>query len=216
MSVQAIGASSNTYTAQPQQKPIAQPQNPTQATDTNQVQQQATPEAAVQAYNSQSPDQVKISSSITVKNLDTVKAIEQMHATMNQQVKAVRETNETLNIAVEQLNAMQSAVTTILKNFPPFSMDSKDRQELLMSYTAIRQEMMRMTVPQPPPPLYEQVKSLWNKTLGQNGQMLASAVPALDTSSSDSQVKDTSTQLEKTGSSLADLSSGVTKALIGG
>jgi len=73
-----------------------------------------------------------------------------------------------------------------------------------------------MTVPQPPPPLYDQVKSLWNKTLGQNGQMLASAVPALDTSSTDTKVKDASTQLEKTGNSLADLSSGVTKALIGG
>jgi hypothetical protein len=84
-----------------------------------------------------------------------------------------------------------------------------------MSYTSIRQEMMRMTVPQPPPPLYEQVKHDWDKTVGQNGQMLASAVPALDVSSSDQQVKEASVKLDQASTGLATLSSGVTKALIG-
>ena len=85
-----------------------------------------------------------------------------------------------------------------------------------MSYTSIRQEMMKMTVPQPPPPMYEQVKHEWAKTVGQNGQMLASAVPALDTASSDSEVASAASQLETTGNGLASLSSSVTQALIGG
>lgn len=164
----------------------------------------------------QAADQIKLSSSVTVKNLDTVKAIEQMHSRMNELVKGTRETNEALNKAAEQVNFMQSNLASIIKNFPPFPIDSKERQELLMSYTSIRQEMMKMTIPQPPPPMYEQVKHEWDKTVGQNGQMLSSAIPALDTSSSDTQVKEASLQLDKASTGLANLSSSVTKALIGG
>lgn len=177
------------------------------------VQEASAGEASLQQS---STDQVKLSTSITVKNLDTVKAIEQMHATMNQHIKSVRETNEQLNKTAEQLNAMQNAITSIQKNFPPFSMDSKERQELLMSYTAIRQELMKMTIPQPPAPLYEQVKHQWGTTIGQNGQMMASAVPALDTSSSDAKLEEASDVITNTNNSLAELSSGITRALIGG
>lgn len=206
MEIQAASNMNPAYLATQQQ--AAQIQQPEPAADSQQ--------SAASGAVSPATDQVKLSSSVTVKNLDTVKAIEQMHARMNELVKGTRETNESLNKAAEQVNFMQSNLSGILKNFPPFPMDSKERQELLMSYTSIRQEMMRMTVPQPPPPLYEQVKQDWNKTVGQNGQMLASAVPALDTGSSDTQIKQASLQLDNTSTSLADLSSGVTQALVGG
>lgn len=206
MEIQAASSVNPAYLATQQQ--AAQIQQPEPAADSQQ--------SAAAGAVSQPADQVRFSSSVTVKNLDTVKAIEQMHARMNELVKGTRETNESLNKAAEQVNFMQSNLSGILKNFPPFPMDSKERQDLLMSYTSIRQELMRMTVPQPPPPLYEQVRQDWNKTVGQNGQMLASAVPALDTGSSDTQVKQASLQLDNTSTSLADLSSGVTQALVGG
>ncbi|MGE0918192.1 hypothetical protein [Trichlorobacter lovleyi] len=178
--------------------------------------QQNTPDSMALNPAAQATDQVKLSSSVTVKNLDTVKAIEQMHSRMNELVKGTRETNEALNKAAEQVNFMQGNLTSIIKNFPPFPIDSKERQELLMSYTSIRQEMMKMTIPQPPPPMYEQVKHEWDKTVGQNGQMLSSAVPALETTSSDTQVNEAAVQLENASAGLANLSSSVTKALIGG
>lgn len=217
MEITATGSTGNLQTHHYQQK-----------SQQVQAQQAATPsteEATQQNLNinttaavsgTQTNDQVKLSSAVTVKNLDTVKAIEQMHTRMNQLVKGVRETNEEINKVVEQVNVMQSSLTAIMKNFPPFPLDSKERQELLMSYTSIRQEMMRMTVPQPPPPIFEQVKHQWDATVGQNGQMLASAVPALDSSSSDARVKSASAQLEASGRGLADLSSAITQALIGG
>jgi len=186
-----------------------------QQTQSSADQQKNTDTTAVNPA-AQPTDQVKLSSSVTVKNLDTVKAIEQMHARMNQLVKGTRETNEALNKASEQISFMQGNLASIVKNFPPFPIESKERQDLLMSYTSIRQEMMRMTIPQPPPPMYEQVKHEWDKTVGQNGQMLANAVPALDTGSSDAQVKEASSLLDKTSTNLANLSSGVTAALIGG
>ncbi|WP_281185260.1 hypothetical protein [Trichlorobacter lovleyi] len=190
----------------------AQQSQQTQTAET----QQNTPDSMALNPAAQPADQVKLSSSVTVKNLDTVKAIEQMHTRMNQLVKGTRETNEALNKAAEQVNFMQGNLTSIIKNFPPFPIDSKERQELLMSYTSIRQEMMKMTIPQPPPPMYEQVKHEWDKTVGQNGQMLSSAVPALETTSSDTQVNEAAAQLENASAGLANLSSSVTKALIGG
>ena len=215
MEVQASNGVNAAYLATQQaahQKQAQQSQQAQAALET----QQSMPDNATLNPGSQPADQVKLSSSVTVKNLDTVKAIEQMHTRMNQLVKGTRETNEALNKAAEQVNFMQGNLTSIIKNFPPFPIDSKERQELLMSYTSIRQEMMKMTIPQPPPPMYEQVKHEWDKTVGQNGQMLSSAVPALETTSSDTQVKEAAARLENASTGLANLSSSVTKALIGG
>lgn len=214
MDVQSTTSAANTtYLAaqQPDARTQQLQQSQSVADEKKNTAETTTANTAVQAN-----DQVKLSASVTVKNLDTVKAIEQMHSRMNQLVKGTRETNEALNKASEQVSFMQSNLSSIVKNFPPFPIDSKERQDLLMSYTSIRQEMMRMTVPQPPPPMYEQVKQEWDKTVGQNGQMLANAVPALDTGSSDAQVREASAQLEQTSSNLANLSTGVTAALIGG
>lgn len=205
MEVQAISGSSPAYLTV---------QQPAPSTDTVQAQEaKVIPEAAAKPATT---DQVNLTSSVTTKNLDTVRAIEQMHSRMNQLVKGVRETNEAINKAVEQVSHLQTNANLIAKNFPPFPVESKERQELLMSYASIRQELMRMTVPQPPAPVYEQVKQLWDTTMGQNGQMRAGAVPALDTASSDAQVKATTSQLERTNNGLANLSSDVTQALIGG
>jgi hypothetical protein len=215
MEIQTTNGASAAYLSTQQAASQRQAQQSEQAQAASST-QSTTPDTATIGPGTQPTDQVKLSSSVTVKNLDTVKAIEQMHSRMNELVKGTRETNEALNKAAEQVNFMQGNLASILKNFPPFPIDSKERQDLLMSYTSIRQEMMKMTIPQPPPPMYEQVKHEWDKTVGQNGQMLSSAVPALDASSSDTQLNGASFQLDKTSTGLASLSLSVTKALIGG
>jgi hypothetical protein len=186
---------------------------PTPAAQQAQADQAATAAAMKTAPPRPASDQVQ-TSSVALKNLDTVKAIEQMHTKMNQLISGVRETNEQLAKAAEQVSAMQANLSAIIKNYPPFNLDSKDRQDLLMSYASIRQELVKMMVPPPPPPIYEQVQHLWNATVGQNGQMLASAVPALESSSPDPQVQSAASQLATTAENLGTLSSGVTQALI--
>lgn len=151
--------------------------------------------------------------SVTLKNLDTVKAIEQMHTRMNQLVKGARETNEEINKVSEQVAHLHENILAA-KNFPPFPADSKERQEILMSYSSIRQEILRMTVPTPPPALFTQVKDIWNSTFSQNGQLLASSVPSVENGSSDKQMQAAFGQLEQTSRNLAELSSGITNALI--
>lgn len=48
-----------------------------------------------------------------------VSAIEQEHARLNQLAKGVRKTNEELGRFADQVSDMTSAVTAIVKNFPP-------------------------------------------------------------------------------------------------
>lgn len=205
-----------------QQKAVDQIQQPSPEQQPTVVAREAevSSSSALQAYKQQGleksavTDSVEIKSTVTLKNLDTVKAIEQMHAKLNDLVKGVRQTNEELNRAVDQVSQMQGNLMTIVKNYPPYPIDSMQRKELLMSYMSLRKEIESLMVPPPPQPVYEKVKSMWSAMFAQNGQMQASAVPPLENGSSDKQVQVTSDVLSRTIQQLSDLSTDVTQALV--
>jgi len=183
-------------------------------TKTVQNTQGGTSDAGTQAVP-QANDQVNlVSSAVTRRNLDMVKAIEQEHARLNQLAKDVKATNEQLDQAAGKVGQMNTAVTTIVKNNPPFPPDSEKRKELLMSYASIRKEIIQMTFPRPPEPSYEKVKGMWSSLFGPTGQIIHSAVPELHSTSSDSEVHAAATVLNSTGETVASLSSGITQALI--
>ena len=168
---------------------------------------------AIQATEKTS-DSVQLKYSATSKNLDTVRAIEQMHARLNQLVKGVRETNEGLNNSAETVDQMQTTLQKIVKNYPPFNADSPERQKILMSYISIRKEMEKLMVPKPPAPVYEKVQGMWDSVLDTNGQIKNNQLPSLDQSSSDSQVKDATAGLAKISEKISTLSDNITKALV--
>ena len=158
-------------------------------------------------------DTIKIRTSTTLKNLDTVRTIEQMHAHLNQLAKGIRETNESINKATEQVDAMKSSLQVIIKNFPPFSIDSEERIDRLMEYTSLRKELLSLMIPPPPPAPYEKVKHLWDALFDQNGKILPAAVPSLEISSSDEQLKKVNQNLDTTSMQLTDLSTKITQTL---
>ena len=176
--------------------------------------------ASLQAYKQQSREQtgaqpadtVQIKATSTLKNLDTVKANEQMHARLNDLVKGVRQSNEELNKVAEQTSQMQSNLMMIVKNYPPYPIESIERRDLLMSYMSLRKEIESMMIPPPPQPVYDKVRSMWESMFSQNGQLMASAVPALEAGSSDRQVQEASVQLGKLGEQIGSLSDAVTQA----
>ncbi|BCS55983.1 hypothetical protein [Geobacter sp. SVR] len=177
--------------------------------------QNPTPPDADSQGRTKVTDQVRLATSPVIrKNLDMVSAIEQEHARLNQLAKGVRKTNEELGRFADQVSDMTSAVTAIVKNFPPFSADSERRKEILMSYASIRKEILKMTVPAPPQPVYEKVKSTWSSLFDTSGQMLNDSVPDLGPASPDSHVKAAATQLDSTGETLASLSSDITQMLL--
>ena len=206
------------YTAGSQQAHI---QNSLDAQSQSAVAREAevTASAALQAQRSpqslqqEQRDTVQVKSSM-VKNLDAVKAIEQMHSRLNDLVKGVRQSNEELNKAAEQVSQMQSGLMSIVKNFPPFPIESQERRDLLMSYMSLRKEIEGLMVPPPPQPVYEKVKSMWEALFAQNGQMQAAAIPDLDAGSGDKLVQVAAETLQQTGKQLSALSDGVTQALL--
>lgn len=167
------------------------------------------------ANDASSPvDSVKVRTSVTMKNLDTVRAIEQMHARLNQLAKGVRETNESVNKATEQIDAMKNSLQVVFKNFPPFPVDSKERNDTLMQYSSLRKELLSLMVPPPPPAPYEKVKHLWDSLFDEKGSILPKTVPELENNSSDAQLKNATLVLDSTSMQLADLSNKVTQALV--
>lgn len=175
--------------------------------------------AALQEHRStqnsqQQADTVQLKSSAIAKNLDTVRAIEQMHSRLNELVKGVRQTNENLNKAVETVAQMQGSLMAIVKNYPPYPIDSMERRELLMSYMSLRKEIESLMVPPPPQPVYEKVKSMWEAMFAQNGQLRAGSVPALDTSAGDKQVQQGAESLGRFSDQLGNMSDLITQALI--
>jgi len=211
---QVAGAATAQFQQQAQQnRPEQQPAEVRQAEISSSSSLQAYKQQAQQQSNPVS-DTVQIKSSAMAKNLDTVKAIEQMHARLNELVKGVRQTNEQLNKAADQVAQMQGSTMAIVKNFPPYPIESVERRELLMSYMSLRKEIESLMIPPPPQPVYERVKSMWEAMFSQNGQMLPSAVPALETGSADKQVQQAALQLGQTHEQLASLSDQVTQALL--
>ncbi|OGT95801.1 MAG: hypothetical protein A2X80_03700 [Geobacteraceae bacterium GWB2_52_12] len=213
------GADSAGYYAAAQQA-AAQKQQQPQKTNAETVQSESGTESAsaisaTQGASSAS-DRVKLTSTVTLKNVDTVRAIEQMHTRINEQIKSVRKTNEVINQQADGIEKLTTTLNTIMKNFPPFTMDSKERQEILMSYTSIRKEIMKMLVPPPPAQVYEQVKDTWKTVLAENGQLQPGAVPALQSDSPDAALGDAANELDKSAQTLASLSSSITERLFQG
>ncbi len=159
-------------------------------------------------------DTVQVQSTITLKNLDTVKVIEQMHARLNQLVKGVRETNELINNAADNVDQLKNGLQSIVKNFPPYSVDSKERQDILMQYISLRKEILALQVPPPPAPVYEKVGRMWDSLFDEYGHLQKTAVPNVNLESSDSQLGQASAALDTTSAKLADLSTAVTQALV--
>jgi hypothetical protein len=206
-----IGAKSSYLASQQlaQNKPVTTPQQQ-EAAVVN-----ASADSANGAKNLSATDTVKVTpGSVALGNLDTVRTIGQMHVKLNQLAKEAREADESLNRIAEQTRKMRGNTLAITKNFPPFSREDKERQQILLSYTSLAKEIAKMTVPTPPPPVYERVKHQWESTFDRNGQLLPTAVPSLQTDSSDQDVESAGSALEHLGKKLADLSTATTQALI--
>jgi len=101
----------------------------------------------------------------------------------------IRDTDKALSEVSKVVVKMKDRLETIVKNYPPYPQDSTERKKLLMSFALLRREIEKMTFPKPPAPVYENNQKLWEKLDFSNTQKLAEAIPALDETSSDSQVR---------------------------
>ena len=102
--------------------------------------------------------------------------------------QSIRETDGALQGISDGIDGMAIKLDTIRKNYPPFSRDSQERKDLLMSYVSLRKEIIKMMVPPPPPPIYEKNASLWEKLGYNDNGSIAAAVPDIAATASDAAI----------------------------
>ncbi|KAF0219377.1 MAG: hypothetical protein FD174_2076 [Geobacteraceae bacterium] len=108
----------------------------------------------------------------------TLNAVQTVNSDMNLVAKSVREANAALETAAGHLGGMKAALDRIVKNFPPFSVDSKERADLLMSYSALRKEIEKMTFP---PSLSDLPKTLKDVPVDATDNQVATALKSVET-----------------------------------
>lgn len=155
-------------------------------------------------------DRVTVDASpVSVTALDTLKSLDSLQKKSNELAQDIRATSKNINTVTDFVSQMQSSLSSITKNFPPFNIESEERQQILMSYISIRQQLLKMTIPQPPPPLFENISNIWKKSIGKDGALTPEAVPVLQTNSSDSDVQLAEKDLQGTRENLATLTKAV-------
>lgn len=93
-----------------------------------------------------------------------------------------------LQQAAGTLDQAKQELIKIVKNYPPYGIDSEDRRSILRSYAALRKEIDSLTLPVPPKSYYEE----HNATLGQffdsNGKLALGDLPTLPIDAPDQHV----------------------------
>jgi len=170
--------------------------------------QAAIPQQQQAANSQQNDDLVAISlqgSSATMGRMDTFMEEKNLLA------KNIRSVAETLTKVADVIGGMNETLAKIVKNYPPFPPDSSERRDLLMSYISLRKEILGMTFPPPPQPLYERDTTLWDKLGYTDKGSIESNVPELLSTAPDTEVISASRALSHLGSAVTSARS----ALVG-
>jgi len=129
-----------------------------------------------------------VQDSVTVAVPASTKSLERLESVtneLNQVAKQVRATDSALQERHSLVSQMKVELNKVVKNYPPFPLDSDERKEILMSYRSLRQFIEKLIVPPPPDPIYKQEKHLWDKLTTQDA---STAAPDLTLTASDGQV----------------------------
>lgn len=110
-------------------------------------------------------DSVTINAPIPDKTVQ----IRDMSEVSNATALKVNVTEQKLAAVVDVVDKMKVVLEGIIvKNFPPFPAECSERKQLLMSYLSLQKELIQLTVPPPPTPVYEQVKLQWQDIFTNN------------------------------------------------
>lgn len=144
--------------------------------------------------------------SVTVAAPASTKSLERLESVtneLNHVARQVRASDSALQERLSLVSQMKTELTKIVKNYPPFPMDSDERKDILMSYRSLRQFIEKLIIPPPPDPIYKQEKHLWDKLTAQDAA--TAAVPDLTLTASDGQV---ASALESLGADQATVENG--------
>ena len=106
-------------------------------------------------------DRVSINVEISKNTADTLQRMGNISDFLNSVATNLRQTNEGLKEASRVITDMKSSLDKIIKNYPPYSIQSQERIDQLMNFSSLKKQIVSLEFPAPPPPVYEGVKHLW-------------------------------------------------------
>jgi hypothetical protein len=158
-------------------------------------------------------DKVSIRVELPQKTVDTLQNIGNISDFLNSVATNLRQTNEGLKAASAVIDQMKQSLDTIIKNFPPYPIESKERMEQLMSYSSLQKQIISLMTPPPPQPVYEKVKHLWEGLTSGIGSTIQT--PSLPQDAPDSHVKAASKQLDAISGQISLVQETMTSSVMG-
>lgn len=157
-----------------------------------------------QAQQVPTPEQSKpVKDSVSVDIPPSTKSLGKLASVtqeMNQVAQQVRATDTALTESQSLVSQLKKELEKITKNFPPFPIDSTERKNILMSYSSIRKEILKLTIPPPPNPIYAQQPEMWKNLTSKD--VTSTAVPDLPVTAQDKQVAVAQDALTSVGTTL--------------
>jgi len=140
-----------------------------------------------------SNDKVTIQVDISKSTLETLQKVGNVSDLLVTTAQNIRKTDESLSAGTAIITQMKENLGRIVKQYPPFPPDDRDRMEILMSYSGLQKQITSLMVPPPPPPVYEKVQHLWSNLFPNQSQTLQT--PQLPANVPDSHIKAAADQL---------------------
>ncbi|OGU14017.1 MAG: hypothetical protein A2076_09715 [Geobacteraceae bacterium GWC2_53_11] len=172
--------------------------------------QKASKENTVQSI---AGDKVSINVELSKKTVDTLQKMGTISDFLNSVATNLRQTNEGLKATAAIVTDMKSSLDQIIKIYPPYSIESKERIDQLMSYSSLKKQIMSLMVPAPPAPIYETVKHLWGDLF--SGANSTVQTPTLPLDAPDSHVNAAAKQLDVISSQIGLVQDSMSKSITG-
>lgn len=179
-------------------------------TSQHQDAQKANKENTVQSI---AGDKVSINVELSKKTVDTLQKMGTISDFLNSVATNLRQTNEGLKATAAIVTDMKSSLDQIIKIYPPYSIESKERIDQLMSYSSLKKQIMSLMVPAPPAPIYETVKHLWGDLF--SGPNNTVQTPTLPLDAPDSHINAAAKQLDVISSQIGLVQDSMSKSIIG-
>lgn len=139
-------------------------------------------------------DKVSIKVELPQNTVDTLQKMGNISDFLNNVAINLRQTNDGLKATSSIVADMKTSLDKIIKNYPPYTFESKERIDQLMSYSSLKKQIMSLMVPAPPLPIYENVKHLWEDLF--SGPNNTIQTPTLPIDAPDSHVNAAAKQLD--------------------
>jgi hypothetical protein len=170
----------------------------------------STKEDAVQTLGG---DKVSIRVELPKNTADTLQKMGNLSDLLNSVATSIRQTNEGLKATASVVDDMKASLDKIIKNYPPYSLESKERIDQLMTYSSLKKQIISLMVPAPPPPIYENVKYLWEDLF--SGPRNTIQAPTLSPDAPDSHVNAAVKQLDVFSNGIGLLQESMNSSIMG-